>query len=446
MLRDRFGNIITGASADAIDAFDTYGDDWLGYGTRIAQIFNAADASPGSAYLNAHAAAAHMGLEAASGFRAAEPYLARAKATAQEATTREQCFVETVDAWWQKKPQRAVDLQRHMAQDWPQDLVAAKWGQYFAFNLGDSDAMLAIAEAIRPAHEDVSYAHGMHAFGLEQCHRLAEAEAAGRKAVLMNRGEAWAHHAVAHVMETQGRVAEGVAWLEDHSDTWDDRSIFIREHNWWHVALFKLDLEDYNGVLEIFDRRLWGEWPDFSQEQIGAISMLWRLELRGIDVGNRWGPVADKVAARELEHLQPFLDLHYIFALARAGRVPDVEHFLDSMSRHADQLDEAVAPIWQNIALPAAKAIAHYASDQSQRAYPLMKEVMPHLQAIGGSHAQRDVFVQTWIDVLMRSERCGEAAPLLAERVKARPGVAVLQRLMTTATSAMAEPAPSVAV
>ena len=446
MLRDRFGNIITGASADAVAAFDTYGDDWLGYGTRIAQIFKAADASPSSAYLNAHAAAAHMGLEAASGYRAAEPYLARAKATAKEASTREQCFVEAVDAWWQNKPQRAVELQRHMAQEWPRDLVAAKWGQYFTFNLGDADTMLAIAEAILPTHEDVAYVHGMHAFGLEQSHRLTEAEAAGRKAVLMHRGEAWAHHAVAHVMETQGRVEEGVAWLEDHSDTWDDRSIFMRGHNWWHVALFKLDLEDYNDVLEIFDRRLWGEWPDFSQEQIGAISMLWRLEMRGIDVGNRWGPIADKVAARELEHLQPFLDLHYIFALARAGYVSDVERFLASMNRHADQLDDALAPIWQDIALPAATAIAYYASDRSDRAYPLMKEVMPFLQAIGGSHAQRDVFVQTWIDVLMKTERHREAAPLLKERVKARPGVPVLQRLMTAATSAMTEPAASAAV
>ena len=437
MLRDRFGNIITGASADAIDAFDIYGEDWLGYGTRIAQIFDAADGSPGSAYLNAHAAAAHMGLEAAAGFRAAEPYLARAKAAAKDATAREQCFVEAVDAWSRGAPQRAIDLHRHMAREWPEDLVAAKWGQYFAFNLGDADSMLSIAEAVLPTHENIPQAHGMHAFGLEQCHRLTEAEAAGRKAVLLHRGEAWAHHAVAHVMETQGRVNEGIAWLEDHSDTWEDRSIFMRGHNWWHVAVFKLDLEDYNGVLDIYDQRLWGVWPEFSQEQIGAISMLWRLEMRGIDVGDRWTPVAEKVAERELEHLQPFLDLHYIFALARAGRSDQVDAFLDSMARHTAALDDRLAPVWRNIALPAAKAIAHYASDRSDHAYPLMKEVVPHLQAIGGSHAQRDVFVQTWIDVLMKTKRPQEAAPLLKERVKARPDLPVLQRLMAAATNTL---------
>ena len=439
MLKDRFGNTITAATADAIDAFNTYGEDWLGYGTRIPKIFEAADLAPDSAYLNAHAAAAHMGLEAACGFRSAEPYLARARATRDGATAREQCFVDAVDAWWHSTPQRTVDLQRALARDWPEDLIAAKWGQYFSFNLGDADSMLAIAEHVLPTHWEVPQAHGMHAFGLEQCHRLTEAEAAGRKAVLMQRGEPWAHHAVAHVMETQGRIQEGIDWLESHSDTWEDRSIFMRGHNWWHVALFKLDLEDYDGVLEIFDKRLWGVWPEFSQEQIGAISMLWRLEMRGIDVGDRWTPIAEKVAERELEHLQPFLDLHYIFALARAGRSDQVAAFLGSMERHSSSLDPFLKSVWTNIALPAAKAMAHYAADRSDRAYPLLKEVMPHLQAIGGSHAQRDVFVQTWIDVLMQTERPREAAPLIRERVKARPGVPVLQRLTAALNQAIAE-------
>ncbi len=437
MRKDRFGNIITAAGADAIDAFDMYGEDWLGYGTRIPKIFEAADQAPGSAYLNAHAAAAHMGLEAACGYRAAEPYLARAKQYAGDTTERERCFVEAVDAWWNDNPKRTLQLHRYMTKQWPEDLVAAKWGQYFSFNLGDADGMLDIAESILPHHSDVPQAHGMHAFGLEQCHRLTEAEAAGRKAVLMQRAEPWAHHAVAHVMETQGRVDEGISWLEDHSETWEDRSIFMRGHNWWHLALFHMDAEDYDAALKIFDERLWGVWPEFGQEQIGAISMLWRLEMRGVDVGDRWTPIAAKVAERELEHVQPFHDLHYVFALSRAGWQDQVDAFLDSMKRHADRRDEFWRPVWMDVALPAATAIAHYAADRNERAYPLMKEVMPRLQAIGGSHAQRDVFVQTWIDVLVQTERRQEAARLLTERANARPGVPVLQRLTQAVNQAL---------
>lgn len=437
MRKDRFGNTITAATADAIEAFDIYGDDWLGYGTRVAKIFTAADAAPGSAYLNAHAAATHMGLEAASGFRAAEPYLARARNHAAQATEREQCFVEAVDAWWNDNPKRALKLQREMARRWPRDLVAAKWGQYFCFNLGDADGMLDIARDILPHHIDVPQAHGMHAFGLEQCHRLDDAEAAGRRAVDMQTAEPWAHHAVAHVMETQGRVEEGIRWLTDHAETWEDRSIFIRGHNWWHLAVFHTDAEEYDAALNIFDSRLWGVWPEFSQEQIGAISMLWRLEMRGVDVGDRWSPIAKKVMERELEHVQPFLDLHYIFAIARAGRQDHVDEFLASMEAHSARRDDYWRPVWTDVALPAARAIADYAADRNERAYTQMKDVMPRLQAIGGSHAQRDVFVQTWIDVLLQTQRDQEAAPLLKERAQARPGVPVLQRLTNAVSVAL---------
>ncbi len=437
MRKDRFGNTITAADADAIAAFDIYGEDWLGYGTRIPKIFEAADRAPGSAYLNAHAAAAHMGLEAACGYRAARPYLEHAKRHAGEATDRERCFVEAVEAWWNDNPKRTMQLQREMAERWPQDLVAAKWGQYYCFNLGDADGMLAIAEAVLPHHSHIPQAHGMHAFGLEQCHRLTEAEAAGRRAVLMETAEPWAHHAVAHVMETQGRLEEGIAWLEDHSATWEDRSIFIRGHNWWHLALFHMDVEDYDAALNIFDERLWGEWPEFGQEQIGAISMLWRLEMRGVDVGDRWTPIAAKVAERELEHIQPFHDLHYVFALSRAGWQDQVDAFLDSMKRHAARRDAYWRPVWTDVAVPAAMAMADYAADRNEGAYRLLKDVMPRLQAIGGSHAQRDVFVQTWIDVLMRTRREREAAHLLTERAKARPGVPVLQRLTQAVNQAL---------
>ncbi|MEM8648835.1 MAG: tetratricopeptide repeat protein, partial [Pseudomonadota bacterium] len=340
MRKDSFGNTITTSSDTALDAFHIYGKDWLGYGTRVPKIFEAADADPGCAYLNAHAAAAHMGLEAAAGYRAAKPYLDRALQYAPDGTEREQMFVEAVDAWWHCNPQRTLKLQREIARQWPRDLVAAKWGQYYCFNLGEADGMLEIAESVLPYHRDVPQAHGMHAFGLEQCHRLEEAEEAGRKAVSMQRAEPWAHHAVAHVMETQGRIEEGIQWMRSHSETWEDRSIFMRGHNWWHLALFLMDVEDYDGALDIFDERLWGVWPEFGQEQIGAISMLWRLEMRGLDVGNRWAAIAAKVAERELEHVQPFHDMHYIFALARAGQDDQVSAFLSSMEQHAARRDE----------------------------------------------------------------------------------------------------------
>jgi len=67
----------------------------------------------------------------------------------------------------------------------------------------------------------------MLAFGLEQCHRLQEAEEVGRRAIAINCHDPWAHHAVAHVMETLCRFDEGIAWMESPADTL--HSTFVRQ-------------------------------------------------------------------------------------------------------------------------------------------------------------------------------------------------------------------------
>lgn len=48
------------------------------------------------------------------------------------------------------------------------------------------------------------------------------------------------------------------------------------------------------------------------QDQLGAASLLWRLEMRDTDVGNRWDDIADYMAPHIKEHIQPFIDLHYV--------------------------------------------------------------------------------------------------------------------------------------
>ena len=69
----------------------------------------------------------------------------------------------------------------------PRDLASVQRGQYHYFYLGNKEGLLQIAEKVLPANRENHYLQGMIAFGLEQCHRLEEAEVAGRRAVEMNR-------------------------------------------------------------------------------------------------------------------------------------------------------------------------------------------------------------------------------------------------------------------
>lgn len=407
--KDAFGLPITGADQSAARGYDYYVAEFLRYGANIRALFETANANPGAPLLNAHAAALHLAFEGAEGWTLAAPCLAAMRAQLASADARERLFCAAVEAWSKKDFAGALGHLDELTVRWPADLCAIKWGQYHAFNLGDARALLRFGERAAIAHEETPYAHGMIAFALEQNHRLREAEEEGLRAAEIAIDDAWAHHAVAHVLLTEGRDREGVSWLDHCAHTWEKKGTFIRDHNWWHAALFRLALGEHDETLKIYDDRLWGEWPEFPQEQIGAISMLWRLELAGVDVGGRWAPVLGQARQRAGEHLLPFHDLHYLYALARAGDGGEADAFLSSLRRHAETLDDSAKQAWAHVCLPVAEGLAHFTAGRRDEAGALLAPALPHLQKIGGSHAQRHVFVETF-DACQRSGQARDVA------------------------------------
>ncbi len=433
MLRDAQGLEVTTDNPETVAALDQFCGQFLGYGNRILEILEAPKTDPGCALVNAQAACLYMFFETGESPDLARPNLEAAKAAAAGATPREQAYVAAIDAWVSGDMERAIAAHYDIAEDWPRDVFAMKLCQYHHFNLGQVEGMLKIVEAVLEANDENHFVHGCHAFALEQNHRLEEAEAAGRRAVGMDRQDPWAHHAVAHVMITQGRLDEGIAWLEAHADTWDGCNSFMLTHNWWHLALFHLDRDDPAKALDLYDQHIWGVDKTYSQDQIGAVSMLWRLELRGVDVGERWADVADHVACRTREHVQPFLDLQYLYALARAGRSEAVDEMLESLAAHAATAAAPRRPMLSQVALPLARGFAAAAAGDTQAAYRHLESAMPRLQEIGGSHAQRDLFQQAWIDVLGKAGEAAPAAEALRRRATARTTVPATLRDLAAA-------------
>ncbi len=234
-----------------------------------------ADASP---IVQAYCATLHLFAESREAAANARPFLTKARTGAARTTPREQRYIAAIEAWADGDIARAIALHAEQAREYPRDLVSVKLGQYHCFNTGDCPGMLRLALAVLPATADVPYVHGMTAFGYEQCHLMREAEASARRAISMCRKEPWAHHALAHVMLTEGRLAEGLAFMESVSDTWTGLNSFMVTHNWWHVALFLIDLGRDAEALAVYDEHAWGVVKDYSQDQIGAVSLLARLE------------------------------------------------------------------------------------------------------------------------------------------------------------------------
>lgn len=402
---DQSGLPISNVCAAGAAAYDFYVREFVSYGSKLRDLFSAADAAPEAALLNAHAAALHLAFEGAEGWAHAEPYLRRMRSSSGRATDRERLFVAAVEAWAQRDYSRALGALDELTIRWPADLCAIKWGQYHAFNLGDRAALLRFGERARIVFEDRPYAHGMIAFALEQNHRLAEAEEEGLKAAEIAIDDAWAHHAVAHVMDAGGRPRDGARWLDHCAHTWEKKGVFIRDHNWWHAALFRIALGRKDDALAIYDERLWGAWPEFPQEQIGAVSMLWRLELHGVDVGARWSPVVDQVRVRAGEHILPFHDLHYLYALARAGAPGEADAFLASLRGYAEGAGDASREFWRETALPAAEGVRAFAAGDYATAAEQLARALPRLERIGGSHAQRHLFVEVMERAAARTGR-----------------------------------------
>ncbi len=149
--------------------------------------------------------------------------------------------------------------------------LALQWAQLWDFYRGDAAGLrLRPARALPewdtgdPLH---AYVLGLYAFGLEESNLYPQAEEAGREALRRNARVPWAVHAVAHVMEMQGRFEEGSAWLRQHQPNWAEGNGFAG-HLWWHKALFRLEALHTAGVLRLaraFEglRAPLRPWPEF---------------------------------------------------------------------------------------------------------------------------------------------------------------------------------------
>ena len=429
MRQDWLGNAVTAGSDATVAGIDDFVQGFLAYETRAANILAAADADAESALANAYAAMLWLFLESPEGVQKALPYLARAEAAVPHVTERERMAVAAVRAWVDNDIPRALAIGEEAAAAFPHELAVAKATQYHYFNVGDAPGMLRIAEKILPANADLPYAHGLAAFAYEQCHMLADAEQAARTAIRLQRKEPWAHHALAHVLLTQGRNDEGRAFLDEMKETWTDLNSFMLTHNWWHLSLVMIEQGEAERVLDHYATHIWGVWKEYSQDQIGAVSLLARLELAGVDVGDRWQDLADHLIPRVHEHVQPFLDMQYLYGLARAGR-PEADAMLESVRAHADSAPAFARAAWQEVAVPACEGLVAHARGDNAGAARRLLSVLPRLPEIGGSHAQRDLFEQITDDALIRSKKLAAAQNRLEQRRAGNPHSApTLQKL-----------------
>lgn len=428
MLHDERGLALTTRSAEAVTAFDRMVAGFVAHGTETADALgDALAADPGLTL--GHAAQGFFCFLLAR--RELTPRAAVALAAAQDClaerggTPREHLYVRGLAAVLNGDLAQAVDRLSAVISNDPLDALAIKLDHALRFIRGDAAGMRAATTRILPAWTETTPLHGFilgcHAFGLEETGDYVEAEKIGRRAVDLAPRDTWGRHAVAHVYEMTGATEQGIAWLSGY-DGIRAGCNNLRFHVTWHLALFLLETGDTAGVLRLYDGVMRKDRTDDFRDIANAVSLLWRLEQEGVDVGPRWAELADLAERRSHDHCLVFADLHYLMALIGAKRHDSAGAMLAALTRFAANDTTEQAAVCRTVGLPLAHAMAASRTGHAAEAARLLAAVRDRIRLIGGSHAQRDVFERTLIDAMTATDPNGGAAALLRARLERRNG------------------------
>jgi len=426
MAEDRLGLTITTDSDVALKALDGAVFDFLEARLSLgARLKEALEADPDCVMGLCFRGYFLMQLSSVQTLPKVAELIAQARSVSDRASERERMHVAALETWHSGSPSGACRIWEQILDQWPQDLLALRLHHFASFWRGARaslrDAPAAVLGRIDEAMPGRPFVLGMLAFGLEENGDYARAEKFGREAIERNENDLWALHAVAHVLEMQCRHAEGATLLEQPFGAWSDRNPF-KDHVWWHAALFALEMGDHARVLEVYDREVRVDEGGFYLDVQNAASLLQRLELAGVDVGDRWEELADLAEGRLDDHMLPFTDAHFMLALIGAKRLDAARSYIASLKRFAASSGSEAARVTGEVTVPLAEALLAYGEGRYAEAGDGMHAVRHNLGPLGGSHAQQDVFHQTLIEAMTRAGRESTARALLAERNVLRPG------------------------
>lgn len=317
----------------------------------------------------------------------------------------------------------AMAMDRHNM-EFPRDLVGLQSGHLMDFYRGNRrDLRDRIARALPFWSPDIPgypIVLGMYAFGLEECEDYSKAEDMGRQAIDLEPLDCWAHHAVTHVMEMQGRAQDGVGWMVSREPHWSQSGNFFKVHNWWHRALFHFDLGQISEVFQIYDRSIRGDRSIVALDLIDASALLWRLSISGFNVGERWKEISQSWDLHADGKLYPFNDWHAVMAYLGAGDTNKVDSIKKSLQETAGE-DNEIARSARNIALPLIRGFEAFWEGRYTDAVEYLHRTRYIANQFGGSNAQRDVIDWTLTEAALQSGMTMVATGLANERIALKP-------------------------
>jgi tetratricopeptide (TPR) repeat protein len=419
MYRDRWGVPVLASSHDAVETLDGAIEELAALaGDPAGGAEKAAAEDPGLLLAHIYRAYLHLYATTPGGIKQAHTILAAITGNDGALPEREQAHLRAARAWADGDWELATRCLESALRANPRDLLALKVAQDLYFFLGNRLELRDTAARVLPHwprdRPGWGYVQGIYAFGLEENGDYRQAERRAAAALDANRRDVWSVHAMAHVYEMEGRHREGEAFLASTAKDW--AGSYFAVHNWWHKALYHLELLDLDTALALYDDAVRAtrsaEWLDV----VDAAALLWRLRLYGVDVTGRAQALAADVSVTDPVYI--FNDWHALMAFSLAG---DLGRARDVLSANRGLTAETNAMMSERSGLRLLGGFLAFMSGRPQETLDMLGDIRQHANVVGGSHAQRDVIDLTLLAAAAHAGDRRLTEALIAERVARKP-------------------------
>jgi hypothetical protein len=422
-LEDRFGLALSTNSAPAVADYVAAVDLMLSANAGAEPLLDRALAADPDFAL-AHIAKARL-YQVQARIAEAKVAAATARGLAGRVGLREERHIETIAlAIDGNGPQAMALLEDHIA-EYPRDgfalsLALGVFGLLgFSGRIDHHEAQLALLESLaRHWGEDWWFLTYLGWARIE-LGDIARGAAQVERALAGNPRNAFAAHARAHGYFEAGDPERGAAFI----DTWlpgYDRAGQLHGHLAWHLALFELARDNLDRARTLYidavRPTVSSAPPLFSLAD--AASFLWRCQIYEAGaMTDDWTEIAAHTRQYFPQAGIHFADVHAAL-VESATRERDVGERRVSESRA--RLEAGRLP--QGAVVPElCVGAACFAGGDYAAAVERLGEALADLPRIGGSHAQREVFEDTYIVACLRAGARDKAAERLKARLARRP-------------------------
>ncbi|MBX3503037.1 MAG: tetratricopeptide repeat protein [Alphaproteobacteria bacterium] len=424
MTSDRFGYPLTTASEEAARHYGRAVD------CMLTASFGAADSLDAALHADPDFALARIAkarwLQLYMRMPEAQAEAAAARALSERLTPREARHVDIIASAVEGAGAKALALlDAHLA-EYPRDALPLSLALGVFGLLGFSGrrdhraAELAILDRIAPHWGEDWYFLTFHGWARIESGDVVAGIAEVERSLSLNPRNAWGAHALAHGYHEVGNAEAGATFLAGWLPQYDRRSQ-LHGHLSWHQALFELDRENPARAHEVYADavRLAAVHAPPVIKLADPAAYLWRRQIYGEagPMDEDWREVAEYARQAFPRAGMHFADLHAVLADAATG---DTAAAKQRIAEIRERLASGRLPHGEVV--PAlGEGIVAFAGGDYAAAADLIGPMIAEVVRVGGSHAQRELFEDTYLVACMRAGRNAAAKELLAQRLAHRP-------------------------